>query len=143
MLSVARKFAMHVNRWNTRLWHGQEIDFGDIRSSPRRYDCNNEAPSRPHFSRLAYRYVIGPICKSSNQIKMSASVRVAGWSVDMHAVDKVPREPAFTRWCLMSTAEFTNMNCPKHACYGLCGILAKFLLDRKCDGVSLLHLSNI
>ena len=31
VLSVARKFAMQINRWNTRLWRGQDIDVGDER----------------------------------------------------------------------------------------------------------------
>ena len=74
---------MQTNRWNTRLWRGQEIDVADARSSRRRYDCNNEAPFRSHSSWLVYRYVFGPICKSSNQIKISTSVWIAGRSAEM------------------------------------------------------------
>ena len=89
---------MHINRWNTRLRRGHDSDVGDEQSSPRRYDCNNEAPSRSHFGRLAYRYVFGPICKSLNHIRISASVWVAGRSADMNPVDKVlPCGSAITR----------------------------------------------
>uniref|UniRef100_M4BEE9 Uncharacterized protein n=1 Tax=Hyaloperonospora arabidopsidis (strain Emoy2) TaxID=559515 RepID=M4BEE9_HYAAE len=63
--SVARNFFMHVNCWNRRLSRRQDSDKCDGRSSPRRYDRNDVAPSRSHSSRLAYRYVVRSICKSS------------------------------------------------------------------------------
>ena len=44
-------------------------DFRDVQSSPRRYNCTNEAPSHSHFSRISYRYVFGPILRA--QIRLS------------------------------------------------------------------------
>ena len=127
VLSVAWTFAMYMYRSNNRLWRGQESDIGDAWSFLRRYECNDEAPPRSHFRWLAYRYVLGPICKCSNQIEVPAPRWVADRSANMHAVDKLlPCEWATIRWCLMSAAEFTTKTCPEHSCYGLCEILVSF-----------------
>uniref|UniRef100_M4BLD2 Uncharacterized protein n=1 Tax=Hyaloperonospora arabidopsidis (strain Emoy2) TaxID=559515 RepID=M4BLD2_HYAAE len=68
---------MHVRRCNVRLSRrGQEFDFGDARSSPRRYEGNNEVPFRSYSSRLASRYVLEPKFMTMNQKELSASVWV-------------------------------------------------------------------
>ena len=87
--SVTQKFAMHKRRWNVRLSRrGREGTFRDARSSPRRYDCINEAPSRSYISRLTY-YVFRPNFESFNQKELSTSAWVLVCSADMQAILKV------------------------------------------------------
>ena len=88
MLSVARKFAMHINRWNTRLCREQGSDVGDVRYPLGDTTTTMRRHSDPFRSTCVWLRIRAHLRELESDKDVCIRV-VVRRSADMHAVDKV------------------------------------------------------